>query len=197
MHQKTCQPTVFAEALWPKASLTRDIMLVLAGSWLLALAAQIEIPLWPVPITGQTLGVLLIAALLGSRRGASSVLVYLGQGALGLPVFAGGSGGLARLAGPTGGYLAGFVATAFVVGWLSERGWDRRLATTALAMIVGNLLIYGFGLPWLAIWVGWPSALSLGLFPFIVGDLLKIALASLALPWGWALIANTRLDDEW
>jgi biotin transport system substrate-specific component len=171
-------------------------LLVLGGSVLIGLMAQVAIPLpfTPVPITGQTFAVLLVGALLGSRRGALSAGLYLAEGALGLPVFAGGSGGLARLFGPTGGYLLGFVVAAGVVGWLCESGWDRRLPTAILAMLIGNGLIYLFGLPWLARFVGPERALAAGLWPFLAGDLIKIALAALALPlaWRWTRLA-TRL----
>ncbi len=189
---ETKSPTLFAEAIWPQASLVREIALVLTGSWLIALSAQIEIPLWPVPFTAQTFGVLLVAALLGSRRGALTVLTYLAQGAMGLPVFAGGAAGIVRFAGPTGGYLIGFVAAAFVVGWLSERGWDRHVLATSVAMLLGNITIYAFGLPWLANFVGWEAALGAGFLPFVAGDLIKIALAALVLPLGWALLDTKR-----
>ena len=191
MYKKS--PTLFSEAIWPQASLVREIALVLTGSCLIALSAQIEVPFWPVPFTGQTFGVLLVAALLGSRRGALTVLIYLVQGAMGLPVFAGGAAGVVRFAGPTGGYLIGFVAAAFVVGWLSERGWDRRIVTTAVAMLVGNVTIYAFGLPWLANFVGWETALGAGLFPFVAGDLGKIVLAAFVLPMGWGLLDARRI----
>ncbi len=188
---KTKSPTLFAEAIWPQASLVREIVLVLTGSWLIALSAQIEIPIRPVPLTGQTFGVLLVAALLGSRRGALTVLTYLVQGVMGLPVFAGGAAGIVRFAGPTGGYLIGFVAAAFVVGRLSERDWDRHILATAVAMLIGNITIYTFGLPWLANFVGWEAALGVGFLPFIAGDFVKIALAALVLPLGWAFL-NAR-----
>lgn len=190
MHKSTYSPSFFAEALWPKATLGRDIALILVGSWLVALFAQIQIPLWPVPITGQTFGVLLIGALLGSRRGTLSLLAYLAQGAAGLPFFAGSAAGIAVLAGPTGGYLVGFVAAAYVVGWLSERGWDRRFATAVAAMLVGNLVIYTFGLSWLVHFVGRETLLQAGLLPFLPGDLAKILLAALVLPSGWALLQS-------
>lgn len=193
MNEKTYRPTFFAEALWPQASLARDIILVLVGSGLIALAAQVAIPLWPVPVTGQTFGVLLVGALLGRRRGAASLLTYLSQGAVGLPVFAGGTAGIAKLTGPTGGYLVGFVVAAFVVGWLSERGWDRRFVTTVIAMVIGNAVIYSLGLLWLTHFVGQGAVLSVGFTPFLLGDLLKIALAALVLPWGWTWV-NGRPD---
>jgi biotin transport system substrate-specific component len=185
-NERTCPS--FAEFIWPQIDRKREIVLILVSSWLVALTAQIVIPLQPVPITGQTFGVLLIGALLGRKRGTLALLTYLAQGGMGLPVFAGGTGGLARLAGPTGGYLIGFVVAAFVVGWLSEKGWDRRFTTTAIAMLIGNAVIYALGLPWLAAFVGWEAVLRVGLFPFIGGDLLKVILAAVALPqvWTWA-----------
>jgi biotin transport system substrate-specific component len=168
-----------------------DVVLILCGSLLVTLSAQVAIPLplSPVPISGQTLAVLLLGALLGSRRGSLSVLAYLGQGAAGLPVFAGGQMGLAHLLGPRGGYLVGFVAAAWVTGRLAERGWDRRLGSTLLAMLLGNLAIYACGLPWLALFAG-RQALAWGLYPFVVGDLLKLALATALLPTGWRLLGQ-------
>lgn len=180
--------------------LVADILLILGGSLFTALMAQIAIPLpfTPVPITGQTLAVLLTGAALGSRRGALSIAAYLLEGALGLPVFAGGAAGLARLRGPTGGYLLGFLAAAFITGWLAERGWDRRPLTTALAMLIGNAVIYLFGLPWLALFLGSflgpKGALALGLLPFIPGDLLKLALAAFLLPSAWWVVRNIRME---
>ncbi|MGB9890072.1 MAG: biotin transporter BioY [Anaerolineae bacterium] len=175
-------------------TLVYDALLIGGGSVWVGLMAQIAIPLpfTPVPITGQTFGVLLVGALLGSRRGALALGLYLLEGIAGLPVFAGGSGGLARLLGPTGGYLVGFVAAAAVTGWLCERGGDRRVLTAVLAMLAGNLVIYLFGLPWLACLVGPERALIMGLWPFIPGDLLKLTLAVLALPSAWALVQSHR-----
>jgi biotin transport system substrate-specific component len=183
----------YADILRPsvkRQALLYDAILVLAGSLLIGLSARlaIRLPFSPVPITGQTMAVLLAGALLGSRRGALSVLAYLGEGMAGLPVFAGGAGGIAHLAGPTGGYLAGFVLAALVVGWLAERGWDRHPGTTALAMLLGNAAIYALGLPWLAAFVGGERALVLGLYPFLAGDLLKLALAAALLPVGWKVV---------
>ncbi len=194
MNENVHQPTTMVDVFWAESSAARDFMLILVGSLVVALSAQISVPLpfSPVPVTGQTFGVLLVGALLGSRRGALSLLAYLGEGALGLPVFAGGTGGLVRLAGPTGGYLLGFVAAAFLVGRLCERGWDQRLLTAGAAMLVGNAIIYLFGLPWLARFVGPDKVLALGLLPFIPGDLLKLTLAALALPGGWALVHRVK-----
>jgi biotin transport system substrate-specific component len=170
-------------------ALLREGLLILAGSLVVALLAQVRIPLafTPVPITGQTLAVLLVGAALGARRGAASLLVYLSQGLAGLPVFTSGGHGLAHLAGPTGGYLIGFIAAAFVVGALCERGLERRWETALLPFLAGEAVIYLFGLPWLALFVGAPSALSLGLLPFLVGDLIKLTLAALLLPSAWRL----------
>ncbi len=173
-----------------RAGLLYDAMLVVAGSVFISLLARVAIPLpfSPVPITGQTFAVLLVGALLGSRRGGLVVLLYLLEGVAGLPFFAGGAGGPARLAGPTGGYLIGFVVAAFAVGLLAERGWDRRVWSTAAAMLVGNTIIYAFGLLWLERFVGAGKVLSLGLLPFIPGDLLKLGLAAVSLPAGWKLL---------
>ncbi len=190
----TMQAITLVDAVVPRRTAWQRGLLILGGSLFIALAAQIAVPLpfTPVPITGQTLAVLLVGALLGSRLGSLTVLAYLAEGAMGLPVFAGGAFGLARLVGPTGGYLFGFVLAAFVVGWLCERGWDRRIITAALALIAGNGVIYLVGIPWLAVFVGGERALALGLWPFLPGDALKIALAMWALPGGWWLLGQVR-----
>jgi len=180
------------DAVFPRATLARDLLLILGFTAVTALSAQIAFYIGPVPITGQTFAVLLAGALLGSKRGALSQLTYLGMGAMGAPIFAGWMGGPAVLMGPTGGYIVGFVAAAFVVGLLAERGWDRRTWSMALAMLIGNSVIYVFGLSWLSIWLGHfapkSSVLATGLYPFIPGDLLKVVLAAVALPSGWALL---------
>ena len=167
-----------------------DASTVFAGSLLMALSAQVsfQLPFSPVPWTGQTFGVLLVGALLGSRRGAAALMAYLLEGAVGMPVFAGGAAGAMRLFGPTGGYLLGFVPAAFVVGFLAERGWDRRFFTTCLAMIAGLIPIHLFGAVVLAGFVGWAKALPLGLYPFLPGDALKILVAATLLPQGWRLM---------
>ncbi len=169
-----------------------DAALVAAGSVLIALCTQVAVGA-PVPITGQTFAVLMVGALLGSRRGALSVVAYIAQGLAGLPVFAYGNSGLKALAGPTGGYLVGFIGAAYVVGALAERGWDRRAGTTVLAMVLGNIVLYACGLLWLsclAYLLGEPldGVLAVGLYPFLLGDVLKIALAAALLPTGWTLI---------
>jgi biotin transport system substrate-specific component len=165
------------------------LVLVLAGSALIALAAQLRValPFSPVPVTGQTFAVLLVAAALG-RLGLASVIAYLVEGALGLPAFAGGASGLAYMTGPTGGYLIGFALAAAIVGSAAERGWDRHLVTALAAMLLGEIAIYACGLAWLARFVPSERLLDAGLLPFIPGDVLKMILAALALPTAWRLV---------
>ncbi len=171
-------------------SLAYDVILVLGGSILVALCARLAfyLPFSPVPVTMQTFGVLLTGALLGSRRGALSIITYLMEGALGLPVFAGGNMGIAIIIGPTGGYLIGFVAAAYLTGYLAERGWDRKYRTTVLAMILGTTAIFIFGLAWLSILLKDTPILKIGLYPFIPGAVVKIAFAAVLLPSGWKLL---------
>lgn len=187
LHKVSDSNSSLALAVRPEAGLGYQLALVVGGSLLVALAAQIELPMWPVPVTMQTFAVLLVGGLLGSRLGALSLLLYLAEGALGLPVFAGGAGSVLHFAGPTAGYLFGFVAAAFVVGWLCERGWSRKVETAVFAMLLGTTAIYLFGLPWLAQFTGWDKVLHLGLIPFIPGDVLKAILAALALGLGWKI----------
>jgi biotin transporter BioY len=171
-----------------------DAIVVVCGSLILCLSAQAKVylPISPVPITGQTFAVLMLAALLGSRRGVMAVIAYLAEGIAGLPVFVGGIG-LAALIGPTGGYLVGFIAVAYVVGRLAEMGWDRRVITTIAAMLAGEIVLYTFGVCWLAIMTNLSTALAVGLCPFIVGDILKIALAASILPAGWKLLNYLKI----
>jgi biotin transport system substrate-specific component len=158
--------------------------ITLAGSLLIALTAQIYIPLpfSPVPLTGQTLGVLLVGTVLGGMRGSLAVLTYLAEGASGLPVFAGGAMGVGVFFGPTAGYLLGFVPAAYLTGRLAEFGFDKRVWTMALAMLLGTLLILLLGASWLSWFVGGSNALQMGVFPFLPGDVIKISVAALALP---------------
>jgi biotin transport system substrate-specific component len=179
------------------AALVRDVLLVLVFGSLMGLFARISIPLpfTPVPITGQTFGVLLIGAVLGSRRGAAAMLVYLAEGIAGLPVFALGLGGWAVISGPTGGYLLSYPLAAFVVGFLAGRGWDRSIVFSAIAMLAGEIIIYAIGVPWLGHFVGMSNAVSLGLTPFIGGDLFKLVLAAAILPSAWLLVNRTNTTD--
>ncbi|MBI2939606.1 MAG: biotin transporter BioY [Chloroflexi bacterium] len=183
-----------AQALAPDLSLAGQLLLVVVASLVIAASAQVRIELGfsPVPITGQTLGVLLVGALLGPRLAFGATTLYIVQGVAGLPVFAGGTAGVARLLGPTGGYLIGFVLAASFVGWLAERGWDRRPVLTLLAMTLGNVVIYAFGLAVLSLYVPAERLLIAGLLPFIPGDLVKIVLAAALLPAGWRVVASFR-----
>ncbi len=169
-----------------------DISLLIAGSLLIGLCAQIKIwlPFSPVPVTLQTFAVLMAGAMLGCRRGGLCVLIYIIEGAAGLPVFAAGIGP-AVLSGPTAGYLVGFIAAAFITGLLAERGWDRHFATTVLAMLLGDTSIYIFGVLWLGCLTGMKTAITAGLYPFIIGDCLKIMLAAIILPAGWKLLVGS------
>jgi biotin transport system substrate-specific component len=169
----------------------KSAALVVAFSLFVALSAQVVIPLpfTPVPITLQTFAVLLTGALLGSRLGAAALALYLAEGAVGLPFFRGGNGGWLYLAvSPTAGYLLAYPLAAFVTGRLAERGWDRKFLTAAAAIAVGSLVILFGG--WLGLLRFYPAgqAFALGVVPFIVGDIVKIALAAAALPSGWALL---------
>ena len=191
--QQALHPTL-VDAIWPAAAVKpiRLAVLALVGSILLAISAKVQVPFYPVPMTMQTFVVLAIGMAYGWRLGGATLLLYLAQGAAGLPVFAGTPEkgiGLAYMYGPTGGYLLGFLIAAVVCGWLAERGWDRNVLTTALAMLIGNVLIYVPGLLWLGALLGWDKPiLEWGLTPFLLGDLTKLALAAAVLPLAWKLL---------
>ena len=184
------------ELLWPERTLVRNVALVFGTSLLLALSAQIVLPLpfSPVPVTAQTLIALLSGAVLGSRLGPLSVLVYLTEGAMGLPFFARGQAGLGYLRGVTGGYLIGFVVAALVVGFLVERGWGRTFRRAVLAMVVGNMVLYCFGVPWLkhVLNISLGKALAIGFYVFIPGDLYKLGFASVLLPRLWSFFGKPK-----
>jgi len=188
----TTLATTIYNRTFPKISeRVRDITLILLGSWLIALFAQVEIPLpfSPVPITGQTFAVLLVGAMLGSKRGVAAILAYITQGAAGLPFFAGGASGFGILTGATAGYLAGFIVAAYIVGLMAERGLERSFKTSIVPFLAGTLIIYIFGVAWLSVVVGsFAKALELGLLPFVVGDVFKLLAAAAALPSAWKLI---------
>lgn len=167
-------------------SVAKDIVLVLSFSGITAICAKLKVEIGVVPITMQTFPVLLSGALLGAKRGALSQITYLLLGLAGVPWFARG-GGMAYLLSPTFGYIIGFVLAAYFVGWLCERGFDRQVKTAMISMLIGNILLYIPGLLWLAKFVGFERVLAVGLYPFIVGDLLKIFLAGSILPIGWKL----------
>jgi biotin transport system substrate-specific component len=197
-------PTVaFVDAVAPRPQtfLWNSAVVVLFGT-LMAAFARLSIPLPYVPITGQTLGLLLTGALLGSGRGAAAMLVYLAEGLVGLPVFAGGttawsptSLGVPVILGPSAGYLYSYPLAAFVVGFLAERGWDRNFGRAALAMLAGEVMVYAVGVPWLARFIGLGGAVVHGVLPFVVGDGIKLAVAAAVLPSGWRLLATLGKPD--
>ncbi|MDZ7799904.1 MAG: biotin transporter BioY [Trueperaceae bacterium] len=164
---------------------------VVIGVAFLAALAQVRVQVGPVPITGQTLGVLLLGAAYGATLGLGTTLAYLLAGAAGLAVFSGGGAGLSTLLGPTGGYLLGFPLAALLVGALAARGWDRWIGSAALAMVAGNVVIYTFGLAWLSRFApDLPTTLAWGLWPFLAGDAVKIVAAAGMLPLAWRLLGR-------
>lgn len=183
-------PTLSTRYFPRAADWLRNLGLIVAGSLLMAALAQVSIPLpfTPVPITGQTFGVLLTGAAFGSKRGAASMILYLLEGALGLPFFAGGASGWHVIVGATAGYLIGFIVAAYVIGVLAERGLERSVRTSFVPFFVGTLIIYLFGVTWLAIVLGSLSkAVAAGLLPFLIGDFIKLILAAAVLPATWKM----------
>ncbi len=195
--QPLTAPAVLIDAIWSRrdssaANFLRLAILAVAGTALMAISAKIQVPMWPVPMTMQTFAVLVIAMSFGFRLAAATLLLYLAEGAVGLPVFASGAG-LAYLAGPTGGYLVGFFVAAALVGWLAERGWDRSVVPTVVAMALGTAIIFGLGVSWLSVVLGdFDKAVGAGLTPFLVGAAVKIALAAAVLPFAWRLVSKKR-----
>ncbi|AYF99047.1 biotin transporter BioY [Protaetiibacter intestinalis] len=182
---------VLADRVLPRGIVT-DIALVAGGALFTALLAQVTIPLWPVPITGQTLAVLLVGATLGSVRGGAALLLYALLGFAGLPFYApqdDGSHltGLAALAAPSFGYILGFIPAAALVGWLSERTWDRKFFKALATFVGGSLVVFAIGLPWLAVVTGatLQQTFEWGLYPFIIGGVIKAVIAALLLPAAW------------
>lgn len=188
---------VIIDRAWPHTGLVREALLVASGVLLVGLGAHVEIPLQPVPITGQTLSVLLVGAVLGWRRGAITMAAYLLAGAMGLPVFAAsGAPGLARFAGPTAGYLLSYPFAAALVGWLCERGWDRRFLTTFTAMLIGSIPVLTMGSMWLSRFVGVEAAIAMGVLPFLAGDVIKATLAACALPLAWKWLGRSTSSAD-
>jgi biotin transport system substrate-specific component len=176
-------------------SIATDIALVFGGAVLTAVAAQIAIPMWPVPITGQTFAVLLVGAVLGASRGALSMITYFSLGAAGLPVFTGAVAGITF--GTTFGYLVGFIAAAALVGWFSQLNWNKNALGVLAIFAIGNAVIYLFGLPWLAFALAnlnlasdFSAVVMAGLVPFLVGDAIKMVLAAAALPLAWKYLGT-------
>lgn len=184
--------------------LVTDLVLIAAGAAITAIAAQIAVPLWPVPITGQTLAVLLVGVTLGAVRGALSLALYAVLGIVGLPVFSDASSGWSVIAGPTGGYIIGFIFAAGFTGWLAQREWDRKPLWAFLAFLAGSVLPFAFGLPWLAAALGGyglpndlVSVLNSGLWPFIIGGVIKAAIGAgiISLAW-WGIRRSDRRSQE-
>lgn len=190
----TVRTATIADNIWPsrpQARIFRAAALMLAGLCLLTLSAKIQIPFWPVPMTMQTLVVLVIGMAYGWRLGAATVLAYLVAGAAGLPVFAGTPArgiGVAYMMGPTGGFLLGFLISAAAVGFLGERGWDRSVLRTAVAMVLGQAIITLAGVAWLAVLFNLPKAIEVGFKPFLAASLLKVALGIVLMPTIWKLL---------
>jgi biotin transport system substrate-specific component len=194
MRAAIAHPAVLADVLLPAATRTQTALLVIAGSLFVALCAQVAVPLpfSPVPVTGQTFAVLLLGVTLGARRAGAALLLYLAEGAVGLPVFApGGLPGVARLVGPTGGYLLAFPIAAFLLGWMVERpeaSGPRRWSSWLAAALTAESFILLAGTAWLALLgaaSGWREAAQLGLWPFLPGSLVKVLLVSACLPASW------------
>lgn len=187
------------EAFWPSLSrqdtqaLIRKAFLVIGGSLLLTMSAKINVPFYPVPMTMQTFAVIVIGAAFGWRLGVATVLFYLAQGAYGFPVFAGTPEkgiGLAYMAGPTGGYLLGFVAGAAIAGWLAERGWNRSFLSLTLAMFIAHVTIFAFGTAWLGTLIGFEKAWLAGVAPFYLATAFKTLLAAACLKTCWSMTSS-------
>jgi biotin transport system substrate-specific component len=176
----------------------RDIALVVAGALFIYLTARIAIPIpgTPVPITGQTFGVLLVGGALGLRRGLAATALYVLLGVAGLPFFAEGQGGLSVIGSVRGGYLIGFIAAGAVVGRLAELGWDRHIGGALGAMLVGSVVIYAVALPWMKVVTGWSleETIARGLTPFLVGDIIKLVLAAVLFPAAWWVVGRRPED---
>lgn len=172
-------------------SLIKDILLIFSFSILTGIFAKLKIEIGPIPITMQTLAVLLSGVILGSKRGAFSQITYLILGLAGMPWFSRG-GGLSYVLSPTFGYIVGFVFCAYLVGFLCERGWNKSLKTSILAMFFGNIILYIPGILWLAKFVSWQKVLAIGLYPFIPGDILKLFLATAIFSLSWKLAKVAR-----
>ena len=180
-----------------KENIFLDIGVMVFGSLFVAVSSQFAfyLPFSPVPITGQTFAVLFIGAVLGSRRGGLSLALYILEGILGLPVFAGGTGGMAVLFGPTAGYLIGFIPAAVLVGYLSEKSFDRNPVSMIIAFLLGQTIIYFFGVIRLLAFVDYERVLLLGVFPFLIGDAIKAGMVMLLLPSGWKLLNKSKLGS--
>jgi len=175
--------------------LLMDIVFIVSGALLTGLLAQVSIPTWPVPITGQTLAVLLVGSALGAARGAISMVLYAVLGIVGLPVFSDWSHGIGVIGGFTGGYIVGFIASAALIGWIAQREWDHRIWRALISAVAGTLVTFAIGLVWL--WAtlglaGYPNDLNSvlvgGLYPFIIGGIVKAVIAAIVIGGSWRII---------
>lgn len=203
MNLRSSLDTTLAQAAWPTrgSAALRNVALALVGTALLTVAAKTQVPFWPVPMTMTTFAVFLIGAAYGARLAVATVLLYLAQGFAGLPVFAGPFAGPAYLIGPTAGFLFGYVAAAYIIGKAADLGWSRSTPKIAMAMLAGDLVLFTTGFAWLAFFaqlpngvtgIGASAAFAKGVSPFILADLVKIALASLLVAGGWSLLGRAR-----
>ncbi|MFQ5970846.1 MAG: biotin transporter BioY [Alphaproteobacteria bacterium] len=203
MATATAAQTTLAATFWldrpgttPQQRAIRAVILAIVGTLLLWASAKVKVPFWPVPMTMQTFAVLVIGMAYGWRLGGATLLLYLAEGAVGLPVFAAG-GGITYFAGPTTGYLIGFVAAAVVVGWLAEQGWDRSHGRSLAALLIGDVILFVPGVIWLSFFVdGLAAAIAAGVTPFILGEIAKIALAAVGLPLVWRLATRDRGHEQ-
>jgi biotin transport system substrate-specific component len=192
----TLLDAVFPQSKDRAQAITRDVILIGCAVVLMTIASQISIPWHPVPLTGGTFGALLVGGLLGLRRAAIALVIYLAIGALGAGVFADWSGGWDYFTGSTGGYLVGYLVAALFVGFFADRGATEHVMTMVGVLLIANALIYAFGVPWLANWtppgadeaLGWNTAYEVGVQPFVPGDIVKLFFAACLLPGGWALL---------
>ena len=190
---------VLADRVFPR-TLVMDAVLIVAGAALVTILAQLVIPLQPVPITGQTLAVLLVGSTLGAVRGSLAMVLYALLGLVGLPVFSDGTHGASIVFGATGGYIVGFILSAAMVGWLAERQWDRKVLKALATFAAGSLAVFAIGLPWLSITLhlNLAQTLAAGFYPFIIGGVIKAVIAAGLLPLGWQgadKLAERRRDS--
>ena len=176
-------------------SLFKKLVLLISGVAVLAISAQLKVPFYPVPITMQTLVVMLIGFTFGARLGSSTVLVYLASGAIGAPVFAGGAG-LAYISGPTGGYLFGFLVAVYLIGYFTEQGYGRTFISTLFLGLAGTIVFYMFGVAWLTTILGFEKAIKFGLLPFLYGDVLKLFLLAFSIPATWKLVVKLSKHES-
>lgn len=182
------RPVPLLATVAPRGGLAQHAACAVFGSLLLALSAKVQVPFWPVPMTMQTMVVLLIGMAYGSRLGAATILLYLAEGVAGLPVFAGPSAGPAYMTGPTAGYLVGFVVAAAFTGWMAERGWDRTPVKALAAMALGHAVVFVFGLSWLSSLIGVEKAVMAGLVPFWAATVLKTLLGAATMQAAWTVV---------